>query len=60
MRCISMRERRALARRTPMPGRAGQTLLRVAVVALTILIAVYAAANVVHIEKHPSVAAVKR
>ncbi|WP_166675356.1 hypothetical protein [Novosphingobium sp. PhB55] len=55
-----MRERRALARRTPMPGRAGQTLLRVAVVALTILIAVYAAANVVHIEKHPSVAAVKR
>ncbi|TDW63058.1 hypothetical protein EDF57_10610 [Novosphingobium sp. PhB55] len=60
MRCISMRERRALARRNPMPNRAGQTLLRVAVVSLTILIAVYAAANVVHIEKHPSVAAVKR
>ncbi|WP_166675286.1 hypothetical protein [Novosphingobium sp. PhB55] len=55
-----MRERRALARRNPMPNRAGQTLLRVAVVSLTILIAVYAAANVVHIEKHPSVAAVKR
>lgn len=55
-----MRERRALARHAPMPSGAGQTLLRVAVVGLTILIAVYAAANVVHIEKHPSVAAVKR
>jgi hypothetical protein len=55
-----MRERKALPRRTLKSGRAGQTTLRVAIVALTILIAGYAAVNVVHIEKHPSVAAIKR
>ena len=55
-----MRERRALERHTPMSNRTVQMMLRVAVVALTILMAVYATANVVHIEKHPSVAAVKR
>ncbi|MGO4170423.1 hypothetical protein [Novosphingobium sp. YAF33] len=55
-----MRERKALQRQSPISNKTGQMALRVAVVALTILIAIYATANVVHIEKHPSVATGKR